>query len=193
MQDRKSSKPAISHVRKYLKFTINSSQELKDEAYCQVLKQITQHPDYDKCIRGWNFFAILAASFVPSIELYYSLLNFLHKTAQEGDDNIKKHANYIFIRLYKTFESKRKQIPSDSEITNIENMKPIMFEIHFFSDTSTFIPTESYTTVRELKTSIMRKIQFNVARIPYYCLYEVCNKPDTIGKLDLLRGEISGR
>lgn len=181
MGDRKSSKQPIDHITKHLKFTMNSSQELKDEAYCQVLKQITSHPDYDKCIRGWNFLAIMAASFAPSLELYYSILNFLHNEANNSnDENIKKHANYTFIRLVKSFENKRRQIPSEEEIMHLENMKPIMFPVYFLSDTHTLVPTESYTTVKDLKTNIMRKLQFNVARIPYYCLYEICNKKDTI-------------
>lgn len=181
MGDRKSSKQPINHIRKHLKFTINASQELKDEAYVQALKQITAHPDYDKCIRGWNFLAIMAASFAPGVELYYSILNFLYNEAKSTtDENIRKHANYTFVRLVKSFENKRRQIPSDEEIMHLEHMKPIMFPVYFLSDTHTFVPTESYTTVKELKSTIMRKIQFNVARIPYYCLYEICNKKDSI-------------
>ena len=42
------------------------------------------------------------------------------------------------------------------------------------------IATESYTTVKDLKYSIMRKLQLNIARIPYYALYEVCNKKNCI-------------
>ena len=59
MGDRKSTKQPISHIKKHLKFTINSSQELKDEGYLQVIKQITLHPEYDKCLRGWKFLAII--------------------------------------------------------------------------------------------------------------------------------------
>ena len=57
-------------------------------------------------------------------------------------------------------------------------MKPIMFSIYFFSGTHTLVPTECYTTVRDLKATIMRKLQFKIARIPYYCLFEVCDKTD---------------
>ena len=181
MGDRKSTKPPINHIKKHLKFTINSSQELKDEAYCQLIKQITSHPDYDKCIRGWKFLAIMAASFAPSLELYYSILNFIQNEVNtNSDENIKRHGSYIFIRLVKSFENKRRQIPSDEEIMHLEHMKPFMFPVYFLSDTHTLVPTESYTTVKDLKTTIMRKIQFNVARIPYYCLYEICTKKDTI-------------
>ena len=43
MNDRSSSKPSLEHVKKYLHLVINAPIELKNEAYIQVLKQITQH------------------------------------------------------------------------------------------------------------------------------------------------------
>jgi len=43
MTDRKSSKVPLEHVKKHLNLTINSPIELKNEAYIQVLKQITKH------------------------------------------------------------------------------------------------------------------------------------------------------
>ena len=55
-------------------------------------------------------------------------------------------------------------------------MKQIMFPIYFFSQTSTAIATESYTTVHDLKFSMMKKLELSIAKIPYYCLYEVCDK-----------------
>jgi hypothetical protein len=59
-------------------------------------------------------------------------------------------------------------------------MKQIMFPIYFFSQTSTSVPTESYTTVHDLKFSVMKKLELSLAKIPYYCLYEVCDKADVL-------------
>jgi hypothetical protein len=177
MGDRKSSKKSINHVKKHLKYTLYSAEELKDEVYAQVLKQIKGHSDYDKCMRGWNFFAILASCFAPSNALYNSILHYLKiEIETNSDQNLVKRANYIIVRLVNSFESKRKQIPSDDEITHIENMKQMMFPIYFFSETNTLIPTESYHTVRDLKNSIMNKLQLNVSKIAYYSLYEICIK-----------------
>lgn len=75
---------------------------------------------------------------------------------------------------------KRKQIPTDEEIAHIENMKPIMFPIYFFSNSHTLVPTESYTTVKELKQTIMNKMELLISKVPYYSLYEVCNKEKII-------------
>ena len=96
------------------------------------------------------------------------------------DKEIVKHANYVFVRLMRIFEVRRKHIPSDEELAHIEGMKPIMFPIYFFSNTHTLIPTESYTTIKELKQAIMNKLELLVSKVPYYSLYEVCNKEKVI-------------
>jgi len=52
--------------------------------------------------------------------------------------------------------------------------------IYFFSETHTFVSVESYHTVKDLKGTIMKKLQFNPERIPYYNLYEICDKEDKL-------------
>ena len=121
MFDRKTSKKPIEHVKKHLAITMNASTALKDEAYLQVLKQIKDHPDPEKAKRGWNFFSILACSFAPSKGLFYAILNYLlYEIKHNEDTNIIKRSNYIFVRLVKIFENKRKQVPSENEIMHIE-------------------------------------------------------------------------
>ncbi len=177
MMDRKSSKVPHVHVKNHLRVTLWAPEDLKDEAYVQVLKQIREHRDYDKSMKGWNFLAILASCYAPSSDLFYPLMNKLAEDVRNNtDQNIVKHANYVIVRLFRSFEQKRKQIPSDMEIIHIETMKQMMIPIFFFSETSTIVPAESYTTFRELKTTVMRKLQLNISRIPYYALYEICEK-----------------
>lgn len=121
MLDRKSSKKPIEHAKKFLLLTMNASQELKDESYVQVLKQIKDHKDSRKAIRGWNFLAILASCYIPSNELFFSILNYLYKEIKDNtNEDIVHHANYVFIRLYKSFDLKRANIPYDNELQHIE-------------------------------------------------------------------------
>ena len=180
MGDRRSSKKQILHILKHTRIAMSSPEELKDEAYLQVIKQITNNPSDESREKGWNFFAVMASIYPPSIELYYSLIKYLLSIIDGNDENLKKKANYIAIRLMKTFESKRRYSPSQREVNFIEKMKPIPVEINFFSGAATTIQIESYTTIRELKTSVMKKLHLNINRIPYYALYEICYKPDCI-------------
>ena len=187
--ERASSKKPMLHAIKHLRLTIFSPEELKDEAYCQVLKQITNNPSTERCLKAWNFLALMASSYPPSSDLYYPLINYLLEIMKGADTNLIQRANYISVRLMKTFECKRKLPPCEEEIRHIEEMKPIMIQVYFFSGASTNMPIESYTTIRELKTSVMKKLQLNISRIPYYGLYEICDKPKWIEERYLDEGD----
>jgi len=183
MFDRKTSKKPIDHVRKHLTITMNANFAIKDEAYLQVLKQIKENPDEENTKRGWNFLAILSACFAPSPSLYYSILNYLLFEIKHNTDKvIVQRSNYIFIRLVNSFGRKRKHIPSNNEITHIENMKTMIIPIYFFSEAFVFMPVESYTTIKDLKTNLMKKMKFSQNKIQYYCLQEIKNKKDVFGK-----------
>lgn len=57
-------------------------------------------------------------------------------------------------------------------------MKQMPVIVHFFSGSNASVTIENYTTIRNLKAAVMNKIQFNVSKIPYYGIYEVCNCKD---------------
>ena len=180
MGDRSSSKAPQLHALKHTRLAMRSPEEVKDEAYLQVIKQITRNPNPNRCMRGWNLFAIMASCYPPSMELYHALIHYLLDIIKTGDEDLAKRANYIAIRLSKTFESRRKISPSDIEIKHVEAMKPIVIQMNFFSGAATSCQVESYTTIRELKTIVMRKLSLNISRIPYFSIYEMCYKPDCI-------------
>jgi hypothetical protein len=80
----------------------------------------------------------------------------------------------------KTFDSKRRYPPSSLEMKYIDSMKQIPIEINFSSGGATTMQIESYTIVKDLKTAVMKKLQLNINRLPYYALYEICYKPNCI-------------
>jgi hypothetical protein len=92
---------------------------------------------------------------------------------------IVKRCNYIIIRLFNTFNNRRKYLISLEEIKSIEQMKPLMLPIYFFSGTSTSVPYESYSTLVDLKYSLMNKLKLKVGRIPYFSMYEILDKEDS--------------
>ena len=180
MGDRTSSKKKELHIKKHTAIAMSSPEDLKDEAYLQVIKQITNNPNDESKEKGWNFFAVMASVYPPSMELYYCLIKYLLSIIDGNDENLQKKASYIAIRLMKTFDSKRRYPPSSLEMKYIDSMKPIPIEINFASGAATTMQIESYTTIRELKLSVMKKLHLNINRIPYYALYEVCYKPNCI-------------
>ena len=180
MGDRKSSKNPQLHAVKHTRLAMGSPEEVKDEAYLQVIKQITRNPKPESCQRGWNLLSIMASCYPPSLELYYALIHYLLDIIKTGDENLAKRANYIAIRLNKTFDSRRRLAPSDLEIKHVEEMKPIVIQMNFFSGAATSCRVESYTTIRELKTQVMSKLSLNISRIPYFSIFEMCYKSNCI-------------
>ena len=180
MGDRTSSKSPQLHAIKHTRLAMGSPEEVKDEAYLQVIKQITRNPNPENALKGWKMFSIMASCYPPSMELYYALIHYLLDIVKTGDEELQKRANYIAIRLAKTFESRRKLSPSDLEIKHVEEMKPIIIEMNFLSGAATTCQVESYTTIRELKTQVMAKLNLNISRIPFYSIFEMCYKTNCI-------------
>ena len=180
MGDRTSSKSPQLHAIKHTRLAMGSPEEVKDEAYLQVIKQITRNPNPESALKGWKMFSIMASCYPPSMELYHALIHYLLDIVKTGDEDLQKRANYIAIRLAKTFESRRKISPSDLEIKHVEEMKPIMIEMNFFSGAATTCQVESYTTIRELKTQVMAKLNLNISRIPFFSIFEMCYKTNCI-------------
>lgn len=181
MLDKPSKLKPIDHVKSHLKVSMTASEDLKDETYVQIIKQIRDHPNQNNAFRGWNFLAIISSCYPPSSDLYYSIVSWLKDEVDNNlDDKIIQRANYIIYRLVNSFENRRKHIPSDDEILHIEHMKPIMFPIFFFSNTHISVPIESYTTMKDIRYEVIKRLNLNMTRIPYYALYEVCTKADCV-------------
>ena len=178
MLDRKSSKKPLSHARKFLKITMNNSNKIiKDEAYVQILKQLRNNKKYESLIRGWKFLAIISSVFVPTEKIYNLILNYLFFQMQNNTDlNIINHAKFIFVRMIKTKENERKNVPCKEELQFIESLKSILIPIYFFGGKSTIIKIESYNTINDLKNKIMEHLEFNKNKSIYYSIYEICSK-----------------
>ncbi|XP_074175467.1 myosin XVB [Rhinolophus sinicus] len=60
-------------------------ENLRDEIYCQVIKQVTGHPQLEPCARGWSFLSLLTGFFPPSTTLMPYLTKFLQDSGQSQE------------------------------------------------------------------------------------------------------------
>ena len=178
MGDRKSSKDPIIHAKKYIKIVLIGSQILRDEAYLQIYKQLHSNNKYNSLMRGWKFMAIMASCFVPkNNDIYNIILNFLFFEMQnEKEQQIINHIKYIFVRMIRIKSKERHHAPSEEEINCIEKLLSIELPVKFFTGNQTTIKVESYTTIKELKMELMKKLDFNIQKAIYYSIYEICEK-----------------
>lgn len=73
--------------------------ELRDEIYCQLMKQLTGNPGPESIFKGWQFLCVLLLTFPPSKDFEACLQAFIqnHVTHQEG--RIDVIAKYCLRRL----------------------------------------------------------------------------------------------
>ena len=178
MDDRKSSKRPILHVKKIIRIVLVQSPIVRDEAYLQVYKQLHDNPKHSSLMKGWKEMAIISSCFVPSNkDIYHLILNFLFFEMKNNTDiQILNHVKYIFVRMIKMKDRPRRHVPSEEELESIERLLPIDLPVKFFTGHQTMIKIESYTTINELKMELMKRLDFNIQRAVYYAIYEICEK-----------------
>ncbi|XP_058141001.1 myosin XVB [Dasypus novemcinctus] len=60
-------------------------ENLRDEIYCQVIKQVTGHPQPEHCARGWSFLSLLTGCLPPSTTLMPYVTKFLQDSSQSQE------------------------------------------------------------------------------------------------------------
>ena len=85
MGDRKSVKEGTGHAYKLLNNCIHAPEELRDEIYCQLIKQTTNNPNPESLKRGWQLFGICSGAFPPSKEFEPFLLTHCQRNAKHPE------------------------------------------------------------------------------------------------------------
>jgi hypothetical protein len=92
MGDRTTRKDAGGHAQKLMKNTLHAPEELRDEIFCQMIKQTTNNPNQYSTSRGWQLMAIAAGTYPPSREFMPYLMYYceIHKNDPDGIGELAK-------------------------------------------------------------------------------------------------------
>ncbi|KAG8034767.1 hypothetical protein G9C98_007843 [Cotesia typhae] len=123
---------------------------LRDEIYCQILKQLTKNPSKSSHARGWVLLSLCLGCF-PSSEQF---VKYLRAFINSGPPN---YAPYCDQRLTRTFKNgARTQPPSWLELQATKNKKPIKLEITFMDGSSRIIECDSASTAEEIINTLSK-------------------------------------
>ncbi|KAI6157402.1 hypothetical protein BKA82DRAFT_1000603 [Pisolithus tinctorius] len=79
--------------------------ELRDEIYCQLMKQLTGNPSAESVFKGWQMLCVLLTAFPPSKNFETYLRSFIHQHTSHSEGRVDVIAKYCLRRL--TVISKR--------------------------------------------------------------------------------------
>ncbi|PCH43832.1 hypothetical protein WOLCODRAFT_138616 [Wolfiporia cocos MD-104 SS10] len=91
--------------------------ELRDEIYCQVLKQLTGNPNTESIFKGWQLLCVLLVTFPPSKDFETYLQSYLQQAKSHNEARIDVMAKYCIRRLANiSRKGPRGKPPSTAEI-----------------------------------------------------------------------------
>ncbi|KAG5177395.1 myosin I, high molecular weight-Acanthamoeba sp [Tribonema minus] len=104
--------------------------KLRDEAYLQIMKQLTDNPKPESAAKGWQVLCMCCGTFLPSMDFENYLLNFvLDKSQSEGAEAC--YARYCLHTLEGMMSSRTNEgiVPTLEEIQAYKERPPILATI----------------------------------------------------------------
>jgi len=171
MGDRQTKKEDGGHAEKLMKNSLHAPQELRDEVYCQIIKQTTANPNAESVMRGWQLFAVASGAFPPSSEFQDYLLSHL-ADHMDADGMVGRYARYSLGRVLKTSDlGPRREIPTNMEIDACKSMKPVIVRVFHLTGEFVGMPVTSWTTAEDLNK--MMAFQLGIQKPDAFAVYEL--------------------
>jgi len=133
---------------------------LRDEVYCQIIKQLTDNPYKISEERGWELMWLLTGSFTCSASLQDDVKLFL-----KSKSRVWGIATDCYIRFHKTLrQGPRKYPPHLVEVEAVqEKTVRIFHKVYFPDDTNVAFEVESSTRAKDFCQQIATKLQLRSA------------------------------
>eukprot|EP00040_Diaphanoeca_grandis_P043873 m.10551 g.10551 ORF g.10551 m.10551 type:complete len:1185 (-) comp8387_c0_seq1:24-3578(-) len=137
---------------------------LRDETYCQLMRQMTQNPHPSQVQRAWWMLFSFAISFSPSERLFPYLLSFITTNAAMAQSvKIKAFASLALIALLKQKQNgSRTGPPSQTEIVSAKQFNPLIAcRVRLIDGETKTIGLEPAATVADIMLSLCTHISLS--------------------------------
>lgn len=132
--------------------------ELRDEVYCQLIRQATNNPSPEQQLRSWQLLSICAACFCPSKRLYRFVLAFM--MTHQKDAVVGPTATWAMNSLKRTklHDHHRRFPPSVVEMNAIRELQPIICRFFFLDGKAKAIGIQPCWTAHDVINELAAKI-----------------------------------
>lgn len=152
-------------------------QKIRNELFCQLIKQTTQNPHADMLARAWHLMAVCAGTFLPTKDLIPYLRAYLQTTAhQQVEKDLRMYASLAQIRLQRTVVfGGRKEVPSALELSATLARKPIILRVTTLDNKAKALGVDGTTTAKDLAAKVARKLNLRDFRgFSVFCVVDDC-------------------
>jgi len=190
MEDYPCETPPAELVQEFVQKGIHH-EVLRDEIYCQLIKQTKENPRLESKIKGWELFVIVSTCFSPSAKLE----NFVIRHAQcQPDSNeplIVALSKETLQRLERTKSKGGKAFPpSSQELDSLIGGEPMSIPIYLADGSKKAIEIDSASTVQDVKKNFIRHVL--VPNHNHWCLFDVRKTGKDYWERPVLRDENIG-
>lgn len=149
-------------------------EQLRDEIYSQVCKQLLNNPNSISFKKGWILLALCIGCFPPSSNFELYLRQFIRCGPE-------RYAPYCENKLDRTLQNGvRKQPPSWHELQSSKTKEPIVVSVNLMNDTSVQLEIDSASTSEEVCIAVAKAI--NLKDLLGFSLFiTIANKVMTLG------------
>lgn len=131
--------------------------ELRDEIYCQLMRQVNNNPDPESQLRGWHILCVCCVSFPPAKVLYRYLLTFI-RIAQK-DNLVGSYADWALEALKKIkLNGICRIVLSEVEIEAIREHQPIICRFYFLDGKAKAVGVHPSWTAADVIGAVADKI-----------------------------------
>lgn len=179
INEKASKTAAINIIKRMIKMAVKNSAELRDEMFFQLIKQLRANNKQECLYQAWNLLCVVSCFICPSESSIYYLLNYIkHMIDNSRDDEVKRSARFVFVRLLKGYLTRgRGVLPCSAEIELIRKKQKLSCRVNLFTNGYLTVYFENYTTVSDVLKQICQMMEISKEHWSKFGLFEVTSKP----------------
>jgi len=150
---RRKSKAILIHI---IQQTIDN-RELRDELYCQLLKQISNNPREKSLQKGWELLALAAGCVQPQDQMLDRVFDKLSETEEKVEGPVGQLAKAATERLQNSIlAGERELAPSDMEVEALRQKARMVCRVGLPDGSYKSVLVDAWTTIKDLIPQLAR-------------------------------------